>query len=158
MRAASGTRLLGVMASVLYHVAAHPLCYFDNRPTDPDMTLTFCPAQKDGACCNDVEEAAIRKIFDAEGSLTGSCADYYKEVRWGSLEVTGWIEKLQYQRNRDVYIPYPVLLLLATPFGRSACTCIVAMCSFRPPLRQRGTKGWAEQHSYASDGCSCHVT
>lgn len=31
--------------------ASHPLCYVDDRPTDPDEILTFCPEAQAGACC-----------------------------------------------------------------------------------------------------------
>lgn len=59
--------------------AAHPLCYVNDKPTDLNQVLTFCPAAQDGACCTDLEEAEIKTAFDAL-NLTGDCADIYKQV------------------------------------------------------------------------------
>ncbi len=65
-------------------VLAHPLCYVDNRPTDYDEVLTFCPAEdqaQQGACCTDAEEAVVQARFEAAGTLTDDCAALYKQVR-----------------------------------------------------------------------------
>lgn len=61
--------------------AAHPLCYVDDRPTDYDQVLTFCPEAQNGACCTDLEEAEVATLYDDAGLLTGDCADLYKQVR-----------------------------------------------------------------------------
>lgn len=60
--------------------AAHPLCYVNDKPTNPDQVLTFCPAAQDGACCTDLEEAEIKASFDAF-NLSGDCADIFKQVK-----------------------------------------------------------------------------
>ncbi|CAN0058434.1 unnamed protein product, partial [Scytosiphon promiscuus] len=60
--------------------AAHPLCFVDDRPTDPNQVLSFCPAAQDGACCTDQEEAEVQARFDAAGPLTGDCEDLHKQV------------------------------------------------------------------------------
>ena len=72
---------LAAFLATASRVAAHPLCYVDSRPTDLDEVLTFCPAPQAGACCTDVEEAAVEARFDAAGPLTGDCEDLYKQVR-----------------------------------------------------------------------------
>lgn len=76
--------LLGatVISSLGRLAIAHPLCYYDDKPTDPDMDLQFCPEQEDGACCNDLEEAAAIAVYNAAASdaLTGDCATYYRQV------------------------------------------------------------------------------
>ncbi|CAN0441744.1 unnamed protein product [Pylaiella littoralis] len=64
-------------------VCGHPICFFDDRPTDADEVLDFCPAAQDGACCNDLEEEIVIARFDAVGALTGDCADLYKQVVCG---------------------------------------------------------------------------
>ncbi|CAB1106281.1 unnamed protein product [Ectocarpus sp. CCAP 1310/34] len=67
-------------------VAAHPLCYFDDRPTDYDQVLTFCDNSiaMSGACCTDEEEGQVEANFDAafaEGVVPSSeCAALYKEA------------------------------------------------------------------------------
>lgn len=60
--------------------SGHPLCYFDDRSTDYNEELTFCPAAQDGACCTDAEELAVEALFDAAGTLSDSCADLHKQV------------------------------------------------------------------------------
>lgn len=60
---------------------AHPLCYFDDRPTDFKEVLEFCPEQSEGACCNDMEEADVIATYEAAGPLSDECGDYYKQVR-----------------------------------------------------------------------------
>lgn len=61
---------------------AHPLCYYDARPTDPEMILSFCPEQEDGACCNEFEEAEVMNWYYNETIVTDDCADYFKQVRF----------------------------------------------------------------------------
>lgn len=65
---------------------AHPLCFYNDRPTDYEEELTFCPKsfQDDGACCTDAEEAKIEALYNAAAPkpLTGDCADLYKQVRF----------------------------------------------------------------------------
>lgn len=74
---------LAVVSSVAWQASSHPLCYYDDKPTDPEMVLSFCPAQDDGACCNDLEEAAAESAYNLAGAnpLTGDCATLYLEVR-----------------------------------------------------------------------------
>lgn len=50
------------------------------RPTDYDEVLSFCPEAQVGACCNDIEEAAVEALFDSAGALTAECQVYYKQV------------------------------------------------------------------------------
>lgn len=70
--------------SLSWYVAdAHPLCWYDSRPTDYDEVLTFCPESQAGACCNDLEEAEILALFDSAGTLTAECQAYYKQVVCG---------------------------------------------------------------------------
>ena len=76
-RCALVAALVAIAAS---KVAAHPLCYVDSRPTDVNEELTFCPEPQAGACCTDIEEAAVEARFDAAGPLTGDCEDLYKQV------------------------------------------------------------------------------
>lgn len=61
--------------------AAHPLCYIDDRATDYNEVLTFCPAQQAGACCTDAEELAVVARFEVVGTLTGDCEDLYRQAR-----------------------------------------------------------------------------
>lgn len=78
-------RGVGVLTLLLATwVSGHPLCFFDERPTDYDEVLTFCPAAQAGACCNDLEEAAVVARFDAVGALTGDCIDLYTQVKYSS--------------------------------------------------------------------------
>lgn len=70
--------LLG--AVLVCSVKAHPLCYYDDRPTDYDLVMTFCPEQQDGACCNPTEEAALQALYNSAGILSSTCAKYYKQV------------------------------------------------------------------------------
>lgn len=64
-------------------IAAHPLCFIDDKPTDYEEVLTFCPEAQAGACCTDLEEAEVEARYDAVSTvpLTGECADLYKQVR-----------------------------------------------------------------------------
>ncbi|CAN0296313.1 unnamed protein product [Ectocarpus sp. 4 AP-2014] len=68
-------------------VSSHPLCFFDDRPTDYDEVLTFCnnSIATYGACCTDDEEAQVAADFSAvtpaAEELTGDCSDLYKQVR-----------------------------------------------------------------------------
>lgn len=61
---------------------AHPTCYYDSRPPDPDGVLAFCPQSADGACCNDVEETTSIELYNsvADGITTDDCAAYYRQV------------------------------------------------------------------------------
>lgn len=80
--AAGGVALVGLLSCLNWSaVEAHPLCYFNDRQTDPSEELTFCPPAQDGACCKDDEEAMVQAIFEEAGPLTPECADYYKQVR-----------------------------------------------------------------------------
>lgn len=73
--------VLAIFLATASRVYAHPLCYVDSKPTDFDEVLTFCPEAQSGACCTDLEEAAVEARFDAAGPLTGDCEDLYKQVR-----------------------------------------------------------------------------
>lgn len=66
--------------------AAHPLCYYDDRPTDPDMVMIFCPPQEEGACCNEAEEMAAITLYNEASAttLTDECAELYRQV---SMEI-----------------------------------------------------------------------
>lgn len=89
--------LLGAVAlnSLVRQGTAHPLCYYDDKPTDPDQDLIFCPAQEEGACCNDLEETISIMWYQAafpEGSTaTEECKDYYKQVSFVARIVGGLI-------------------------------------------------------------------
>lgn len=61
-------------------VSGHPLCFINDKPTDVDQELTFCPAAQDGACCNTEEEVDVKRRLD-ELNLTDKCYDMYKQVR-----------------------------------------------------------------------------
>lgn len=77
-------RAYALLAALLAgKIAAHPLCYIDDKPTDYDQVLTFCPEPQAGACCTDLEEAEVVARYNAVSSvpLTGNCADLYKEVK-----------------------------------------------------------------------------
>lgn len=92
MRAANvllATTTIGIFLTWQKIAQAHPLCYYDDRPTDKDMVLTFCPAQAEGACCNAEEEAAAKALYTSKGTLTTACAALYKQVclRYGCLFV-----------------------------------------------------------------------
>lgn len=75
---------LAVLAAT--NVAAHPLCFFDDRPTDYDVTLGYCDNSiaPSGACCTSEEEAALSELVDAafaEGVVpSDACFELYKEV------------------------------------------------------------------------------
>lgn len=77
---ASSLLLLAACALQQWTADSHPLCYFGDRPADPDQVLNFCPMHEDGVCCNDVEELGVQAMFDAALMITGDCADLYKEV------------------------------------------------------------------------------
>lgn len=80
--AAGSVALAGLLSYLNWStVEAHPLCFFDDRQTDPFEELTFCPEPQDGACCTDEEEAVVQAKFEAAGSLTAECADFYRQVR-----------------------------------------------------------------------------
>ncbi|CAM9199998.1 unnamed protein product [Ectocarpus sp. 12 AP-2014] len=70
-------------------VAAHPLCFIDDKPTDYDQVLTYCDNSiaMSGACCTDEEEAQVEANYNAafaEGVVPSSeCAALYKEVVCG---------------------------------------------------------------------------
>lgn len=66
---------------VIGSTAGHPLCFIDDRSTDYNQVLTFCPAAQDGACCTDAEESAVKALYEDAGSLSDPCADLYKQVR-----------------------------------------------------------------------------
>lgn len=79
-------RVALLLAVLSAYAAAHPLCFFDERPTDPDEVLTFCPAQPQyGACCNDAEEAGVVSRYNdfvqKNGPFSSTCKQYIKEVR-----------------------------------------------------------------------------
>ena len=61
-------------------VASHPLCFIDDRPTDLERQLTFCPAAQHGACCTELEEANVQASVVAAGVLTPECDALYTEV------------------------------------------------------------------------------
>ncbi|CAM9509059.1 unnamed protein product [Ectocarpus sp. 4 AP-2014] len=70
-------------------VAAHPLCFIDDKPTDYDQVLTYCDNSiaMSGACCTDEEEGIVEANFNAafaEGVVPSTtCAALYKEVVCG---------------------------------------------------------------------------
>ena len=66
-------------------VASHPLCFIDDKPTDFDQVLTFCPEAQDGACCTDIEEDNVSAAVDAVGPISTECRELYKKV--GSFAV-----------------------------------------------------------------------
>ncbi|CAM9759383.1 unnamed protein product [Scytosiphon promiscuus] len=72
-----------VLLALLGAACSHPLCYVDDRPTDYDEVLTFCPEPQAGACCTDIEEAAVEALFNDAGPLTGDCVDLYTQVVCG---------------------------------------------------------------------------
>lgn len=74
-------QLLFVCLVAIGSTAGHPLCFVDDRSTDYDQVLTFCPAAQDGACCTDAEELAVKALFEDAGTLSDFCADLYKQVR-----------------------------------------------------------------------------
>ena len=61
-------------------VASHPLCFIDDRPTDLERELTFCPEAQDGACCTELEEANVQANVAAAGNLSPECLPLYTEV------------------------------------------------------------------------------
>lgn len=66
---------------VMGRVCAHPLCFFNDRPTDVDRQLEFCPPAQDGACCTEAEESAIQEKWnDIDFGENDECAELYKEV------------------------------------------------------------------------------
>lgn len=81
-------------------VLAHEHCYCDERGVDPNGELTFCSMEyvTAGTCCNAEEEAALEAAFNAAGSLTADCADYYKQV--GSIQKHVY---LFYTRTHTIY-------------------------------------------------------
>ena len=67
-------------------VDGHPICFVGDRPTDAEQVLTFCPAQSDGACCNDIEELAVKARFEEAEAMAGelgTCGQLYKESLCG---------------------------------------------------------------------------
>ena len=70
---------------VVGRVASHPLCYVDDKPTDLEGVLLFCPQAQDGACCTDIEEESVELIVEAAGPLTPDCYDLYKQVGFFTL-------------------------------------------------------------------------
>lgn len=103
-------------------VCGHPICFFDDRPTDADEVLDFCPAAQDGACCNDLEEEIVIARFDAVGALTGDCADLYKQV-----SVTHCCFVL-------VLVTTLVLLLLPNRSLLRSCSMYLHICARGSPL------------------------
>lgn len=61
-------------------VGSHPLCFYNDKPTDYEQVVTFCPQPVEGACCNDAEEAAVEALFLSAGPLSTACADFHKQV------------------------------------------------------------------------------
>lgn len=80
MRASTSLLLVAACALQQWVADSHPLCYFGDRPTDPEQVLSFCPMYEEGACCNDEEEVGVQDMFEAAIGITGDCADLYKEV------------------------------------------------------------------------------
>lgn len=114
---------------VFLRAAAHPLCYFDSRPTDPDEVLVFCPDQEDGACCNDVEEDEVISLFLAAGSLLSTeCSDYYKQVR----------------------AAYTILVRQVARYSSSPTDLLVLLQGFNLPQtqKQNGTKNFRRMHRH----------
>lgn len=86
-----------IAGSVGYVVVAHPHCHYDERDVDPDGKLVYCsidyaPA---GTCCTAEEEADLKATFDAAGSLTTECADYYKQAGITQGACTRYIDELE---------------------------------------------------------------
>lgn len=75
-----GLTFLAAALAAASRAAGHPICFVDTRPPDLEQKLNFCPPPQDGACCTDIEEAAVEARFDAVGPLTGECEDLYKQV------------------------------------------------------------------------------
>lgn len=69
-----------LLAYGLGWAAAHPLCFFNDRPTDFHHKLSFCPPAQDGACCTDAEEAKVRDLYDDAGTLSPECGEMYMQV------------------------------------------------------------------------------
>ncbi|CAM9889122.1 unnamed protein product, partial [Ectocarpus sp. 4 AP-2014] len=81
--AKGGISIAITLLGALTLCTSHPLCYVDDRPTDPDEILEFCPEAQSGACCTDAEEALVQLRHEAVGNLTGDCDDLYKQVVCG---------------------------------------------------------------------------
>ncbi|CAM9182128.1 unnamed protein product, partial [Laminaria digitata] len=71
-----------VLLLVAGKVSGHPLCFINDKPTDVDHQLKFCPAAQDGACCTDEEEAGVRDRLE-KLNLRGHCKEMYKQVLCG---------------------------------------------------------------------------
>lgn len=70
-----------VLCALSWQAVSHPLCYYDARPTDPEMFMVFCPEQEEGACCNEFEEAEVITWYNNETLTTTDCEDYFRQVR-----------------------------------------------------------------------------
>lgn len=73
-----------VLLLVAGKVSGHPLCFINDKPTDVDHQLKFCPAAQDGACCTDEEEAGVQERLE-NLNLGGHCKEMYKQVRQLSI-------------------------------------------------------------------------
>lgn len=73
--------VLAAFLAAASSVAGHPLCY-DDTPTDLEQELNFCPAQQDGACCTDLDEAELETRLLEAGDLGDECTAFYTEVRY----------------------------------------------------------------------------
>lgn len=78
--------VLGALAlnALVRQGVAHPLCYYDAKPTDPDQVLVFCQPQEEGSCCNDLEEIIsitwYQEFFPEGSDATEECKNLYKQV------------------------------------------------------------------------------
>lgn len=83
-----------VLQSLWRQAVAHPLCYYEDRPTDPTQVMVFCPEQEEGACCTDLEEMAAINVYKVpfpEGTVpTDECAEYYRQVTFSLI--TGHVQ------------------------------------------------------------------
>lgn len=73
-----GKLALLVFAGGVGYAAGHAHCI--SKAVDLDQTLSFCPTAEEGVCCTEAEEGVVVERFDAAGTLTAECGDYYKEV------------------------------------------------------------------------------
>lgn len=85
MRAFAAALGAAVLHSLARQTNAHPLCYHEDRPTDPDAELVFCPDQPAyGACCTESEETAAITVYQAAigngTQVSSDCAAYYRQV------------------------------------------------------------------------------
>lgn len=119
-------------------IKGHPLCYFDDRPTDYDQKLSFCPKPQDGACCNDLEEEGIVNQFLSAG-LTGKCADLYKEVVCGPCHSYSahLYEKLGKELGSDD----------GMTMRNDFCQELVKTCASQVEFKTYGGESYCEKHT-----------